>query len=191
MANQDRRMVPYGIDLNSISKENPDSKALILVSDALPLATIPPKPRSYGQSYFAQSVLAAPSQPLLLEDASPKGPVIKLPVGTKILPPNNTRECTYFEGVHAHPCKVKFLLPKDAPKRALTAFEAPCKHRKMVSNLEKELEAQRATITSMEASLRLHSRCIIHTNEKLEDVKKDNKKLEKRVSTLEPPKPRK
>jgi hypothetical protein len=53
-------MVPYGIDLNSIPKENPDSKALIPVSDALPLAAIPPKPRSYGQSYFAQPVLAAP-----------------------------------------------------------------------------------------------------------------------------------
>jgi hypothetical protein len=86
MDNQDRRMVPYGIDLNSIPKENLDSKALIPVSDALPLATIPPKPHSYGQSYFTQSVLAAPPQPLLLEDAPPKGPVIKLPAGTKILP---------------------------------------------------------------------------------------------------------
>jgi len=43
----------------------------------------------------------------------------------------------------------------------------------------------------MEASLRLHGQCIIHTNEKLEDVKKDNKKLDKCVSTLEPPKPKK
>jgi hypothetical protein len=60
MTNQDRRMVSYGIDLNSIPKENPDSKALIPVSDALPLAAIPPKPRSYGQSYFAQPVLVAP-----------------------------------------------------------------------------------------------------------------------------------
>jgi hypothetical protein len=60
MANQDRRIVPYGIDLNSIPKENPDSKALIPVSDALPLAAIPPKPCSYGQSYFAQPILAAP-----------------------------------------------------------------------------------------------------------------------------------
>jgi hypothetical protein len=56
----------------------------------------------------------------LLEDAPPKGPVIKLPAGTKILPPKHnetlegvktnksgeivyamysTRERTYFEGV--------------------------------------------------------------------------------------------
>jgi hypothetical protein len=53
MDNQDRRMVPYGIDLNPIPKEDSDSKALIPVSNALPLTTIPPKPRSYGQSYFA------------------------------------------------------------------------------------------------------------------------------------------
>jgi hypothetical protein len=91
MASQDMRMVPYGIDLNSIPKENSDSKALIPVSNALPLAAIPPKPRSYGQSYFAQPVLTAPPQPLLLEDAPPKGPVIKLPTGTKILSPRHNK----------------------------------------------------------------------------------------------------
>jgi hypothetical protein len=48
MANQDRRMIPYGIDLNTIPIEDPNSKALILVSDAQPLATIPLKPCSYG-----------------------------------------------------------------------------------------------------------------------------------------------
>jgi septal ring factor EnvC (AmiA/AmiB activator) len=148
----------------------------------------------------------------LLEDASSKGPVVKLPAGTKILPPKHnetlvgvktnksgeiicakysTRERTYFEGVRAHPSKVKFLPPKDAPKCALAASEAPHNCRKTVADLEKELEAQRATITSMEVSLHLHSHCIIHTNEKLEDVKKDNKKLDKRVSALEPPKPKK
>jgi hypothetical protein len=148
----------------------------------------------------------------LLEDASPKGPVVKLPAGTKILSPKHnetlvgvktnksgkivctkysTGECTYFKGVRAHPSKVKFLPLKDAPKCALAASEAPRKRRKTVADLEKELEAQRATITSMEASLCLHSHCIIHTNKKLEDVKKDNKKLDKRVSALEPPKPKK
>jgi hypothetical protein len=184
MANQDRRMVPYGIDLNSIPKEDSDSKALFPVSDVLPLAAIPPKPRSYDQSYFAQLVLTAPLQPLLLEDVSPKEPVVKLPAGTKLLPPKhnetlvgvktnnsgeivyvkyNTGDCTYFEGVCAHPSKVKFLLPKDAPKRALAASETPRKRRRTVADLEKEFEAQRATIASIEASQRLHSRCIIHT----------------------------
>jgi septal ring factor EnvC (AmiA/AmiB activator) len=148
----------------------------------------------------------------LLEDASPKGPVVKLPTGTKILPSKHnetlvgvktnksgdivcakysTGERTYFEGVHAHQSKVKFLSLKDAPKHTLATSDAPRKCHKTVADLEKELEAQHATITSMEASLRLYSYCIIHTNEKLEDIKKDNKKLDKRVSALEPPKPKK
>jgi len=47
--NPERRMIPYGIDLNKIPAEEPESKALVLVSDARPLAIIPPpKPRSYG-----------------------------------------------------------------------------------------------------------------------------------------------
>jgi hypothetical protein len=133
----------------------------------------------------------------LLEDAPLKGPVVKLPVGTKLPPLKHnetlvgvktnksgeivcakysTRDCTYFEGVHAHPSKVKFLPPKDAPKHALAAFETPRKRRRTVADLEKEFEAQRATIASIEASLCLHSRCIIHTK-KVEDMQKDNKKV--------------
>jgi hypothetical protein len=38
--NTDRRMVPYGIDLNTILKDDPDLKAIIPVSDARPLAAI-------------------------------------------------------------------------------------------------------------------------------------------------------
>jgi hypothetical protein len=155
-------MVPYGIDLNSIPKEDSDSKALNPVSNALPLTAIPPKPRSYGQSYFAQLVLTAPPQPLLLEDAPPKGPVVKLPAGTKLLPLKHnetlvdvktnksgeivcakysTGDRTYFEGVRAHPSKVKFLPPKDAPKRTLAASETPRKRHRTVADLEKEFEA--------------------------------------------------
>jgi septal ring factor EnvC (AmiA/AmiB activator) len=148
----------------------------------------------------------------LLEDAPLKGPVVKLLAGTKLLPPKHnetlvgvktnksgeivcakysTRDRTYFEGVRAHPSKVKFLPLMDAPKRALAASETPRKRRRTVADLEKEFEAQRATIASIEASLHLHSRCIIHTNEKVEDMQKDNKNLAKRLSTLEPPKPKK
>jgi hypothetical protein len=76
MANHDKRIIPYGLNLNSIPKEDPDCKALIPVSDATSLAAIPTRPNSYSQSYFAQLVLAAPPQPLLLEDKPLKGPVI-------------------------------------------------------------------------------------------------------------------
>jgi hypothetical protein len=132
MANHDKRIIPYRLNLNSIPEEDPDCKALIPVSDATPLAAIPTRPHSYSQSYFAQLVLAAPLQPLLLEDKPLKGPIIQLPAGTKLLPPKlnemlvgvktnkkgeivyakySTRERTYFEGVRAHPSKVKFLPP--------------------------------------------------------------------------------
>jgi hypothetical protein len=60
MANHDKRIIPYGLDLNFIPEEDPDCKALIPVSDATALAAIPPRPHSYSQSYFAHLVLAAP-----------------------------------------------------------------------------------------------------------------------------------
>jgi hypothetical protein len=36
MANHDKRIIPYGLNLNSIPEEDPNCKALILVSDATP-----------------------------------------------------------------------------------------------------------------------------------------------------------
>jgi hypothetical protein len=49
----------------------------------------------------------------------------------------NTGERTYFEGVCAHPSKVKFLPPKEAPKHALAKSETPHKRRKTLADLEK------------------------------------------------------
>jgi septal ring factor EnvC (AmiA/AmiB activator) len=103
----------------------------------------------------------------------------------------STGKRTYFEGVHAHPSKVKFLPLEEAPKHALAKTEAPCKRRKTLADLEKLIEAQQATISSIETTLRLQNRCFLRTHEKVEDIEKDNKKLEKRISALEPPKPKK
>jgi hypothetical protein len=174
MANHDKRIIPYGLDLNSIPKEDLNCKALIPVSNAQPLATIPPRPHSYSQSYFTQPVLIALLQLPLLEDKPSKGPVVKLPAGTKLLPPKHnetlvsvktnkkgeivcakysTREHTYFEGVRAHPSKVKFLPPEEAPKHALAKAEALCKRHKTLADLEKLIDAQQATISSIEATL--------------------------------------
>jgi hypothetical protein len=165
-----------------------------------------PKPRSYGSSYFVQPVLTAPPHPLQLKGALPKGPIVKLPAGTKILPPKHnetlvgvktnksreivcakysTGERTYFEGVRAHPTKVKFIPPKYAPKHALAPSEVPHKCRKTIADLEKELEAQRVITTSIEATLRLHGRCILHTNEKVDAIDRRSKKTEDRVDALE------
>jgi hypothetical protein len=212
MANHDKRIIPYGLNLNFIPKEDPDYKALILVSDATPLTAIPTRPNSYSQSYFAQPLLAAPPWPLLLEDKPLKGPVVQLPAGTKLLSLKhnetlvgvntnkkgeivcakyNTGERTYFEGVHAHPSKVKFLPPKEAPKHALAKSETPRKRRKTLADLEKLIEAQQVTISSIEATLCLQGRCFLRTHEKVEDIEKYSKKLVQRLSALEPPKPKK
>jgi hypothetical protein len=131
---------------------------------------------------------------------------VKLPTGTKILPPKHNEtlvgvktnksgeiicakysagERTYFEGVRAHPTKVNFIPPKDAPKHALAASEVPHKCHKIVAELEKELEAQRAITTSIEATLRPHGRCILHTNEKVDAIDHRSKKTEDRVDALE------
>jgi hypothetical protein len=203
MANHDKKIIPYGLNLNSIPEEDLDCKALISISDATPLAAIPTRPNSYSQSYFTQLVLTAPPQPLLLEDKTLKGPIVQLPVGTKLLPPKHnetlvgvktnkkgeiicakysTGERTYFEGVRAHPSKVKFLPPKEAPKHTLAKSKTPCKRRKTSADLEKLIEAQQATISSIEATLRLQGRCFLHTHEKVEDIEKDSKKLDQRLS---------
>jgi hypothetical protein len=67
----------------------------------------------------------------------------------------STGERTYFEGVRAHPSKVKFLPPEEAPKHALAKSEAPRKRRKTLADLEKLIEAQQTTISSIESTLRL------------------------------------
>jgi hypothetical protein len=65
------------------------------------------------------------------------------------------------------------------------------KRRKTLADLEKLIEAQQVTISSIEATLRLHCRCFLRTHEKVEDIEKDNKKLDKCFSALEPPKSKK
>jgi len=82
--NLDRRMIPFGIDLNTIPRKEPESKAIIPIEEPVPLAIIAPQPRCYGQSYFAQPIC---TKPLLLEGAPSKGPIIALLAGTNILPP--------------------------------------------------------------------------------------------------------
>ena len=69
-------MIPFGIDLNTIPREEPKSKAIIPIEEHVPLAIIPPQPHCYGQSYFAQPIR---TKPLLLEGSPSKGPIIALP----------------------------------------------------------------------------------------------------------------
>jgi hypothetical protein len=142
---EEKQIIPHGMDLNQIPVNN--SLAIVLVEDPPPLAVIPPKPlalakpRSYERAYFAQvhaPTLPSPPERLLLKDAPPKGPIIKVPADTKLLSPKDNEVltrvktdklgqiiCTKYsshptiEGICAHPSKVKFLPPKEAPNKAL------------------------------------------------------------------------
>jgi hypothetical protein len=131
------------MDLNQPSLVD-DSQAIIPVLEPTPLAIIPPKPRqwSYGQSYFAQvcqPTLPPPPERLFLKDASPKGPIVRLPQDVKLLPLKANEMLTRvkldklcqvicakyttgtprptIDGVRAHQSKIKFSLPKEMPKR--------------------------------------------------------------------------
>jgi hypothetical protein len=142
----------------------------------------------------------------LLKGAPLKGPIVKLPEGTKVLQlkPNETLlgvkknrsgeivctkytngECPYFEGVRAHPSKVKFIPLKEAPKHALASSEAPPKCHKTIANLEKEFQAQHEVTTSLVSSYRFLSRCVLNLNEKIDNVERRNKKICDRVTALE------
>ena len=81
--NSERRMIPFGIDLNTIPREEPECKAIVPIDKHVLLATIPPQPCCYGHSYFAQLIR---TKPLLIEGAPSKGPIIALPTETNILP---------------------------------------------------------------------------------------------------------
>jgi hypothetical protein len=64
--------------------------------------------------------------------------------------------------------------PKEAPKAALAASEAP-KHRKTIADLEKELQAQREVTTSLESSYHFLSHCVINLNEKVDAIERHNR----------------
>lgn len=138
----DKQIIHYGMDLNQPLLVD-DSLAIVLAQELALLAAIPPKKWSYEQFYFAQvrqPMLPSSLELLRLKDAPPKGPIIKLSKDVKLLPPKPNEILTgvkydklgqvicakytsgtthpSIDGVRAHPSKVKFIPPKEAPKRA-------------------------------------------------------------------------
>jgi hypothetical protein len=98
---KDKQIIPHRIDLNQIRVDN--SLAIVPVEDPLPLVVIPPnplapaKPHSYERAYFAQvhaPTLPSPPERLLLKDAPPKRPIIKVPANTKLLLPKDNEVLT-------------------------------------------------------------------------------------------------
>jgi len=144
-----------------------------------------------------------------LEGAPSKGPSVALPLGTNLLLPKRnekllgvktnkkgevicakyiTGERTYFEGVHAHPSKIKFIPPKEAPKSTMAIAETPWKRHKTVADLEKELAEQCTIIASLEACQRVQSRGITYGDTRTVRLKHDSTGLKERVEALENPK---
>jgi len=82
----DWEVVPF--DLNKKPKEDPDAYALVSANTERQLAAMAPRQCSSTQFYHAQPVLTAPPQPLLLKGPSAKKEAtVKVPAGTRILPP--------------------------------------------------------------------------------------------------------
>jgi len=154
----DWEVVPF--NLNMKPKEDPDAHALVPTNTELQVEAMPLRQRSSAQSYRAQPVLTAPPQPLLLKGPSAKKEAtIKVPLGTRILPPRpNERvvgvktnqsgeissirytteeERPCFEGIRA--AKVRFIPPKAAPKHALNALETPPKRRKIIVDIDEDI----------------------------------------------------
>jgi len=99
-----------------------------------------------------------------------------------------TIERTYFEGVRAHPSKVKFIPPKEALKSAMATAETPRKRCKTMADLEKELAEQRTIIASLEACQRVQSRAITFGDTRMVRLEHDSTALKGRVEALENPK---
>jgi hypothetical protein len=129
-----------------------------------------PSKKTYGQSYYAQAhqhTLPAPQEHLLLKN-SPKGPMVAVPKNTKLLPPRpnerivgmktnklgkvtcvkytNATPRVSLDGICATLSQVKFIPPREAPKRF-----AP-------SSLEREAKRPRTTIAMSKIGSNLSSK---------------------------------
>jgi len=178
----DWEVVPF--NLNMKLEEDPDARALVPANTERQLEAMPLRQRSSAQSYHAQPVLTAPPQPLVLKGSSSKETTIKVPAGTRILPPRpNERvvgvktnwsgeissirytteeERPSFEGIRA--AKVCFIPPKAAPKHALIAFEKPPKRRKTIVDIDEDVRKLDRVIIDLQSSVNSITRQLSNHN---------------------------
>ena len=168
----DWEVVPF--DLSKKPKEDPDAYALVLANTERRLVAMPSRQCSSTQSNHAQSVLTTLPQPLLLKGPlAKKEATVKVPAGTRILPPrpnervigvktNRSSEISsirytteeerpYFEGVRA--AKVRFIPPRAAPKHALNALKTPPKHRKTIADVDEDIRRLDKVIIELQSSV--------------------------------------
>jgi hypothetical protein len=130
--------------------------------------------RSYEQAYYAQvcqPTLSPPQDCLLLKDA-PKGPKIAIPKDVKLLPPRSNETlvgvktnklgevtCVKYttalprvslDGIRVAPGQVKFIPPREMPKRPAPPLEQEEKHpRTTIMMLETRIDHNSQTVTSL------------------------------------------
>jgi len=167
---------------------------------------MPLRQHSSTQSYHAQPVLTAPPQPLLLKGPSAKKEVtIKVPAGTRILPPKpNERvvgdktnrsgeissirytteeERPYFEGTRA--AKVRYIPQKAAPKHALNALETPPKRWKTIVDIDEDVRRLDRVIIELQSSVNSITRQISNQNNVILALRHDLACANKKIRELE------
>ena len=200
----DWEVVPFNLNMEPV--ENPDARALVPANTERQLEAMPLRQRSFAQSYHAQPVLTAPPQPLLLKGSSSKTKTtIKVPTGTRILPPRpNERvvgvktnrsgeissirytteeERPYFEGIRA--AKVRFIPPKAAPKHSLNAFETPPKRRKTIMDIDEEVCRLDRIIIDLQSSINSLTRQLSNHNTIILGLRQDLASANKKIKELE------
>jgi len=187
-------------------RKTPDAYALVLANTERQLAAIPSRQHSSTQSYHAQPVLTAPPQPLLLKGPSAKKEAtVKVPAGTRILPPRTNKrvvrvktnrsgeissirytteeERPYFEGVRA--AKVRFIPPKAAPKHALNALETPPKRRKTIADVDEDVRRLDKVIIELQSSVNSINRQLSNQKTVILGLKHDLASANKKIRELE------
>ena len=200
----DWEVVPY--DLNKKTKEDPDDYALVPANTERQLAAMPSHQRSSTQSYYAQPVLTAPPQPLLLKGSSAKKEAtVKVPADTRILPsrPNERvigvktnrsgeissfrytmeEDRPYFEGVRT--AKVCFIPPKEASKHALNNLETPPKRHKTIADVDEDVRRLDKVIIELQSSVNSFNRQLSKQNTVILGLKRDLASANKNIRELE------
>jgi len=197
----DWEVVPF--NLNMKPKEDPDARALVSANTERQLEAMPLRQRSSTQSYHAQLVLTAPPQPLLLKGPSAKKETtIKVPTGTRILPPrpnervvgvktNRSSEISsirytteeerpYFEGI-----RVRFIPPKAALKHAPNTFETPPKRRKTIVDIDEDVRRLDRVIIDLQSSVNSITRQLSNHNTIILGLRHDLARANKKIKELE------
>jgi len=148
----------------------------------------------------------SPHQPLLLKGPSAKKEAtVKVPAGTRILPPRpnervvgvktnqsgkissiryTTEEVMpYFEGIRA--AKVCFIPPKVAPKHALNAFETPPKRRRTIVDIDEDVRRLDRVIIDLQASVNSITRQLSNHNTVILGLRHDLASANKKIRELE------